>query len=46
MNIKLTKKDNRNLLFILDQFILAHIDGGLYKEEIKLSRKILKKIKL
>lgn len=45
MKIKLRELENRDLHFILSQFIITHSSDFLYKREIKVAEKIIKAIK-
>ena len=45
MRVDLTRQEKKDLYFILFQFIDTHISSvDIYKGEIKIARKIIKKI--
>ena len=46
MKIALDKQEKENLFFILSEFINTHIECGLYKNEVRIAKKVIKKIKL
>lgn len=45
MNIGLDKKEKKQLLYILEEFINGHFDNSDCEEEVELAEKIVKGIK-